>query len=180
MVTETGTREEFLPSQARGVIKNRPQEQGAREAKALAHSCGVVRPSTCPGSPGKGPGAPGSPRGAETGPLAKRRTGKESLCFPPPLGGSRKETAKPEEQSGVPEAAALRDFSRADGTVRGCLWEAALGPCHTEAAGGTERAWGAKRGVSGCALDPFLRFCLELDGLRVSSHAATRCDLKIQ
>lgn len=59
--------------------------------------------------------------------------------------------------------------------VRGCLWETV-----SVGAGGTERAWGAKRRVSGCALDPFLRFCLELDGLRVSSRAATRCDLKIQ
>lgn len=102
IVTETGMQEEFLPSQARGVLKNRPQEKGVREAKALVHS--VVGSYVLPlaqVAQVRGPTLQEA-RGMQRPTLWQNEgQGKESLYFPPPLGGSKRKTAKPEKQRGV-------------------------------------------------------------------------------
>lgn len=128
MVTETGTREEFPPSQARGVIKNRPQEQGVREAKALVHSVvGSCVPPLAQGAQVREP-ALQEARGMQRPALwrTKNREKKAFASHLPWVGAGGKRQSQ-RSRAGFRKAVALRNFSRADGeserlSVGDCFW----------------------------------------------------------
>lgn len=121
MVTETGRREEFLPSQARGELKI-VHRSGGKRRKALVHS--VVGPCVPPLSQGAQVREPAlqEARGMQRPALWQTKDG-EKKAF-----ASHLPWAKPEEQSRLPKGCGSQKPPEPTARLRGCLWETALGP----------------------------------------------------